>query len=75
MFHEWLIGCYAERLFREQPAIANENAALAHQPDGRTEGDRFVCARWKEAVHDVDRSGQIGAPTRLDLSPSGEAAA
>ncbi len=53
MIHERLIGRDAERLFREQLAIANENTALAHQPDGRTDGDPFLCAGWKEAAHDA----------------------
>ena len=54
----------AERLLREQLAASDENAALAHQPDGDAEHSPLLCVRGKKLAHDISCGRRIGGRIR-----------
>ena len=58
--HEWPVDRDAERLLREQLATSDENAALAHQPDGDAEHSPLRCVRGKKLTHNIGCGRQIG---------------
>ncbi len=64
--HEWPVDRNAERLLREQLAASDENAALAHQPDGDAEHSPLRCVGGKKLAHDIGCGRQIGGRIRCE---------